>query len=199
MKQHPNSGATIWAAIAQKDRAPNKVLDVGTFPAGRRVLTIATGETSDPGAEERVLRSLDGYLTSSGMPFRVAHVERWFLREVPGQGALIGNKPWDRHPAYVGPMDSFIYVFDPIASDERAAAEEADATAQTAEPTASEPLVVPAPEPAVTQAPDLVVSEPAKPRTRRISAPQGASATKTAIKTTTTTARSRVSAPRKKS
>ncbi len=213
MKQHPNSGATIWATIPQKNCLPNTVLTLSTFPAGQRVFAIATGETCDPGSAVRALSALDVALSADGVPFRAAHVERWFLREMPGQGSLIGNKPWDRHPAYSGPMDSFIYVFDPKASDERAAAE-------ASAPPPPEPAPIVVTEQALETAVETSVEEPAsvieapepvsRPRTRRVPTPQGASAA-AAPKTTTikktgktaavtpTTSRSRVNPPRKKS
>lgn len=178
MKQHPNSGATIWATLAA-GFTPNTVISVSTYPAGRRIFAVATGETCDPGEATRALGALDVALSAIGTPFRGSHVERWFVREMPGRGALIGNRPWDRHPAYVGPMDSFIYVYDPTASDQRAAAE----AAAPPEPEPPAPVVaapVVAVETPAAPTPPAPASAPARSRTKRIAAPTGsASVTKT--------------------
>lgn len=120
MKQHPNSGATLWASVPASAMSKDKAVAVVTAPAGQQIYVAITGEDVLPPQASTALSLLEAAVHKGGGTFRVPHVDRWHFREAPGGGGTIGNAPWDRHPAYSGPEDQWAYVFSPQMSDERA-------------------------------------------------------------------------------
>lgn len=171
--QHHNSGATIWLSCKKSEMPAGQGTKVtAREPAGIPVY-MASG--SDPMTALKALADKDGAV------FKPEHVETWHVRTVSDQ-CMVGNAPWDRHPAYTGPEDTTVQVFCPWSSQRRAAQERVSSAAVVVQLEAA-PV---APEPAVPQVPETtpasldpgVTLTPAKPRQRRSVATAPAAAAK---------------------
>lgn len=156
MRQHHNSGATSWASMPLADAAPNTVVKLKAQPDGYEIYVVAADEA-------KALPMLDVYLSANGVPFFPDAVQQWHAREL-GQNVMVGNAPWDRHPAYRGPDDTVVYVYS-IMFERRKPA-----------PVTPEPVATIIPPPPPTPAPpEPEVVEAPKPRARvkKVAAPTG--------------------------
>lgn len=117
----------MWASIPDNltSKYKNNVLAINTqVPAGYVVYVIEPDAAEKKGHEDADAARAEeafkaAFANKKDVKFHPEYVETWHVRHIPGNSDVIGNNPWDKHPAFAGPEDTKVFVYIPKLVDEK--------------------------------------------------------------------------------